>query len=48
MNHLLKAISEANNILLKESDIHKALQGCITALGSNILNRPDVTYSKTI
>lgn len=37
MNHLLKAISEANNILLKESDIHKELQGCITALGSNIL-----------
>lgn len=37
MNHLLKAISEANNSLLKESDIHKALQNCITALGSNIM-----------
>ena len=37
MNHLLKAISEANNCLLKESDIQKALQNCITALGSNIM-----------
>lgn len=37
MNHLLKAISEANNSLLKESNIHKALQNCITALGSNIM-----------
>ena len=37
MNHLLKAISEANNSLLKESEIHKALQNCITALGSNIM-----------
>jgi PAS domain S-box-containing protein len=40
MNHLLKAISEANNFLLKETDIHNALQNCITALGSNIkINR---------
>lgn len=40
MNHLLKAISEANNFLLKETDIHNALQNCITALGRNIeINR---------
>lgn len=37
MNHLLKAISEANNHLLKEHHITQALQECITALGSNIL-----------
>lgn len=37
MNHLLKAISEANNHLLKEANIHNALQNCITALGSNIM-----------
>ncbi len=37
MNHLLKAISEANNHLLKEYSITHALQECITALGSNIL-----------
>ncbi len=34
MNHLLKAISEANNSLLKENNISTALQECITALGS--------------
>ena len=40
MNHLLKAISEANNFLLKETDIDNALQNCITALGKNIeINR---------
>ncbi|MDP5001259.1 MAG: PAS domain S-box protein [Flavobacterium sp.] len=37
MNHLLKAISEANNQLLKEANIYNALQNCITALGSNIM-----------
>ncbi|WP_333810279.1 PAS domain-containing protein [Flavobacterium sp.] len=37
MNHLLKAISEANNYLLKENNVHDALQNCINALGSNIL-----------
>lgn|SRR5574343_173296 len=37
MNHLLKAISEANNHLLKEYSITHALQECITALGSNTL-----------
>jgi PAS domain S-box-containing protein len=37
MNYLLKAISEANNHLLKEANIHNALQNCITALGSNIM-----------
>lgn len=37
MNHLLKAISEANNYLLKETTIQDALQNCINALGSNIL-----------
>lgn len=40
MIHLLKAISEANNYLLKELNIHDALQNCINALGSNIeINR---------
>ncbi len=37
MNHLLKAISEANNHLLRENNINNALQECISALGSNIL-----------
>ena len=37
MNHLLKAISEANNHLLKENNITDALQECISAIGSNIL-----------
>lgn len=37
MNHLLKAISEANNHLLRENNIKNALQECISALGSNIL-----------
>lgn len=37
MNHLLKAISEANNHLLKENNINNSLQECISALGSNIL-----------
>jgi hypothetical protein len=36
MNHLLKAISDANNHLLKENNINNALQECISALGSNI------------
>ena len=37
MIHLLKAISEANNHLLKENNINDSLQECISALGSNIL-----------
>ncbi|MCL9769032.1 PAS domain S-box protein [Flavobacterium sp. HXWNR69] len=36
MKLLLKGISEANNFLLKEKNIHDALQNCITALGQNI------------
>ncbi len=37
MNHILKAISDANNHLIKENNINNALQECISALGSNIL-----------
>ncbi len=37
MNHLLKAISDANNHLIKENNINNALQECLSALGSNIL-----------
>lgn len=36
MKRLLKGISEANNFLLKENNIHEALQNCISALGKNI------------